>query len=99
VDGALQAILRALHIVRTQTWFSRCRVWLYRGAWQVCMASLSLRKPARSSWLQALRVVFAQPRLAAPRRLAGEHGQPFSIVHRHLGLVELRSHVWSYCRA
>ena len=30
-----QAILRALDIVRTQSWFGACRVWLYRGAWQV----------------------------------------------------------------
>ncbi|KAK9841960.1 hypothetical protein WJX81_001249 [Elliptochloris bilobata] len=30
----LQAILRALDIVRTQSWFEHCRVWLYRGAWQ-----------------------------------------------------------------
>lgn len=39
-----QAILLALDIVRTQSWFGACRVWLYRGAWQVS----ALRKPTRS---------------------------------------------------
>jgi len=30
----LQAIIGALHLVKTQDWFSDCQVWLYRGAWQ-----------------------------------------------------------------
>ncbi len=30
----LQAVLRAMERVRSQNWFEKCEVWLYRGAWQ-----------------------------------------------------------------
>lgn len=30
----LQAILRALELVKNEEWFKSCQVWLYRGAWQ-----------------------------------------------------------------
>lgn len=83
VDVALQAILRALHIVRTQTWFLRCRVWLYRGAWQVCTASPFFTHASTQLVVSSSACGFVRPRLAALRRLAGEHGRPCSIVRRH----------------
>jgi glucosamine-6-phosphate deaminase len=30
----LQAIFRALELIKNEEWFKTCQVWLYRGAWQ-----------------------------------------------------------------
>jgi glucosamine-6-phosphate deaminase len=30
----LQAVMKALHVIKTEEWFKECQLWLYRGAWQ-----------------------------------------------------------------
>ncbi len=30
----LQAVMKALHVIKTEEWFKDCQLWLYRGAWQ-----------------------------------------------------------------
>lgn len=30
----LQAVMKALHAIKTEEWFKECQLWLYRGAWQ-----------------------------------------------------------------